>query len=103
MNDNNVTEVEGIDLPSSAYHLGVDEAGRDHYHDPMSARVWAARGDDVVHTTSLGERTIVDWVLFVDEDCGWDDRQDVELGLGTGLLEGVFEREAELREERRFA
>lgn len=95
-----------LELPSSAYHLGRDALGRDHYHDPMSGTVWAARGDEIVYETDLGSRSIVDWVLFVQDDVdgGWEQRQRVEKTGGLDdMLEGVIEREREMRDEWRTA
>ena len=83
-----------IDLPSSAYRLGIDEAGREHYHDPMTQHIWVVRDGDCVHETDLDGRSVVEWVLFVDaESAGWTERQPVEEsgGLG-GLVEDVARR-----------
>ncbi|QHS17949.1 hypothetical protein GWK26_12760 [haloarchaeon 3A1-DGR] len=101
-NEPNSQDSTASDLPTSAYHLGRDADGRDHYHDPMSTHVWVARDGDIVHETDLEQRSIVLWVQFVDEECGgWAERERVEETGGLDeLLEGVFEREAECRERR---
>jgi hypothetical protein len=86
MNANEANARESIDLPSDAYRLGVDDEGRDHWHSPMSTHLWTLRDGDVVHEESLTERSVVEWVLFVDELCGWDQRQPVEESGGVGSI-----------------
>jgi hypothetical protein len=77
----------GTDLPTSAYRLGIDEAGREHYHDPMSQHIWVFRDGDIVHEHDLEGRSVVEWVLFVDaEHEGWTDRQPVEEAGGLGSI-----------------
>ncbi|GAB6863296.1 hypothetical protein ACFR97_10350 [Haloplanus litoreus] len=79
----------GSDLPSSAYRLGIDTAGREHYHDPMTQHIWVARDSDVVHERDLDGRSVVAWVLFVDEKlAGWAERHPVE---EAGGLESIVE------------
>jgi len=84
----------GTDLPSSAYRLGVDASGDEHYHDPMSQHVWVIDDGDVVHETDLDGRSVVEWVLFVEEQlAGWTDRQPVEEAGGLGnVVEDVARR-----------
>jgi len=92
--DSRRQESAGTDLPTSAYRLGIDEAGREHYHDPMSQHIWVFRDGEAVHEEDLDGLSVVDWVLFIDEQlAGWTDRQPVEEagGLG-GIVEDVARR-----------
>lgn len=86
MNKNDRTEVEGIDLPSDAYRLGVDTDGREHWHSPMSNQLWVLRKGAVVHAEDLTERSIVEWVLFIEDVCEWRDRHPVEESGGLGRI-----------------
>jgi len=84
MNENDTAEVEGIDLPSDAYRLGVDGEGREHWHSPMGGHLWTLRSGDLVHEESLTETSVVEWVLFVADLCGWEERHPVEEAGGLG-------------------
>jgi hypothetical protein len=80
-------ESAGTDLPRTAYRLGIDEAGREHFHDPMSQHIWVLRDGECVHETSHEGRSVVSWVLFVEEDLGgWAERHPVEEAGGLGSI-----------------
>lgn len=85
---------DGIDLPHDAYRLGVDEAGRDHWHSPRAARVWVFRDGEDVHQEDLAGRSVVDWILFVaDELAGWEEHEPVDEHDGLRGLVDDTERE----------
>ena len=86
MDTNEADARESIDMPSDAYRLGVDDEEREHWHSPMNARLWTLRDGELVREESLTERSVVEWVLFVDELCGWDERQPVEESGGVGSI-----------------
>jgi len=86
-------------LPPDAYRLGTDRDGRDHWHSPLSGRIWAFRGGELLAERDLDGRSVVDWVAFVDDEHGgWADRQPVErpggiAGAVAGALEAMERRQ----------
>ena len=90
MNEMDPIELDGVDLPSTAYRLGVDGAGTTHYHDAFSSRIWLDDGETVT-VRDLHGRDVTEWVAYVTAKRGaWQAREPVEETSGfAGLLEVV--------------
>jgi len=77
MTDYNTSEPKGIDLPTDAFRVGIDESDRQHWYSPMTHRVWVVRDGDVIHERSIA--SIADWVLEYERQLGsWQERDPVE-------------------------
>ena len=80
---------DGIGLPHDAYRLGVDAAGREHWHSPWEDRVWVLRDGDLVHERDVYD--IVRWVLFIEQELsGWEAHEPVAETDGLrGLVDDI--------------
>lgn len=88
MNANDINPDNPIDLPPSAYHLGRDGEGHDHYHDAQSHRVWVIRDGQLVHERDIGQH-IREWVEHIHDQHGWEELNLDERGPFAGLADDL--------------
>ena len=53
--------------------LGIDAQGREHRFDMVARTLYVLDDGAVVHAKDIGDRSLADWVAFVEQECGgWD-------------------------------
>jgi len=80
-------ELDGIDLPSNAYELGVDTTGATHYHSALAHQVWVVADSELTHTFDVDD--IDHYVAHVADTRGWDDVVDTDTSLVDLVIETV--------------
>ncbi|WP_049979349.1 hypothetical protein [Halolamina rubra] len=89
MTDNERDTQDGIDLPSSAYELGVDATGATHYHSAMAHKVWVVENDEI--SISFDVDDIQDYRAHVADTRGWDEIHLSDKGAAGTLVDLVEE------------
>ncbi len=82
-------ELDGIDLPSNAYELGVDERGATHYHSALEHKVWVVEDGEIAHEFDVDD--IQDYEQHVADTRGWEEFYLSEGGFAETLAELVTE------------
>ncbi len=87
MTDNEPRTQDGIDLPSNAYELGVDERGATHYHSALAHKVWVVEDGEIAHEFDVDD--IQDYEQHVADTRGWEEVYLSEGGFAETLVELV--------------
>lgn len=66
---------ERTDPRPTYFALGVDETGAHHTYCTRTDTVHVVDGGDRTHAQPLGEKTIGEWMGFVDGKRGWGSRR----------------------------
>lgn len=84
-----IHSTDGTDgLPTDAQFVGVDAAGRDHYHSRVRDAVLVDDGD-ALDTHDLNGRGLGAWVTFVEIECGgWTEVRYTEDGITALFVSG---------------
>jgi hypothetical protein len=53
--------------------FGIDQTGAAHRYDAVQDWLVVTRDEEVVHETSLDDRTMDEWIAFIDQERGWAD------------------------------
>ena len=53
--------------------LGIDTQGLEHRFDMVARTLYILDEGDVIHAKEIGDRSLGDWVAFVEAECGgWE-------------------------------
>jgi len=87
MTDDTPETQDGIDLPNSAYGLGVDETGATHHHSAIDHRVWVVADSELETTFRVDD--IDDYRAHVADTRGWDEITTTDQPLVELVVEAV--------------
>jgi hypothetical protein len=74
------------DAASDAFVVGVDTEGREHVFSRIRNAVTVRDADgEHEHTQSLGERSLADWMAFIEQEFGWHEKNTFTGSLADQL------------------
>jgi hypothetical protein len=73
MFDSNADEQNAIDARRIGI-FGIDKTGAAHRYDAVTDTLVVTRDEEVVHETELGDRSMDEWIDFIDQKRGWIDQ-----------------------------
>lgn len=72
----------GVDNEGRVHHF-VADYGREYTFEADGGRVYVVGDDGLEHVEDLGDRSVSEWMLFVEKElCGWDDVHLLTINFG---------------------
>jgi len=68
--------------------VGIDGEDATHYFDSVRQTVYVVRGSHIEHVESIGDRSLTEWVAYVETARGWETLWFTPGGLSALLSEG---------------